>query len=165
MIQKITPWLWFDHEAEEAASFYVSVFGNSRILNITHYGEAAASAAGMPKGSVLTVEFELEGQGFAALNGGSAFTISPAISFMVSCETQEEIDRLWEKLTEGGEEVQCGWLTDRFGVSWQIVPAVMIEMMKDKDPERTERAMQAMLTMVKLDIAALKRAYEGPGTA
>ena len=159
-MQKFTPCLWFDGEAEEAAQFYVSVFPNSRIVNVTHYGEAAAKASGWPKGSVMTVDFQLDGQSFLALNAGPEYSFSPAISFMVNCETQEEIDRLWQKLTEGGAEVECGWLTDKFGLSWQIVPAVLAEMMKDPDPRRFDRVMHALIGMKKLDLATLKQAYE-----
>ncbi|MFB3883323.1 MAG: VOC family protein [Armatimonadota bacterium] len=160
-MQKITPCLWFDGQAEEAATFYCSVFGNSKISSITRYGEAAAEASGMPKGSVMLVAFQLEGQDFVALNGGPEFTFSPAISLMVSCETQAEVDRLWEKLTEGGEEVECGWLRDKYGVSWQIVPSILGEVMQDKDPVKTERFMRAVLKMKKFDVEELKRAYEG----
>jgi predicted 3-demethylubiquinone-9 3-methyltransferase (glyoxalase superfamily) len=158
--RRITPFLWFDENAEEAAKFYVSVFRNSRIVNIAHYGEAGAAASGRPKGSVMTVSFTLDGQEFVALNGGPVFTFSPAISFAVGCKTQKEIDELWEKLSEGGEELECGWLKDRYGVAWQIMPAALVEMMDDSDPERSERVMQAMLQMKKLDIAVLKKAYE-----
>lgn len=159
-LQKITPFLWFDSNAEEAAKFYVSLFENSKILSVTHYSEAMAEAAGRPKGSVMTVEFELEGQRFMAINGGPVFKFSEAISFMVSCDTQAEIDRLWEKLSEGGEPNVCGWLKDKYGLSWQITPTILIELMEKGDPVRSERMMKAMLQMTKLDIAALKRAYE-----
>jgi predicted 3-demethylubiquinone-9 3-methyltransferase (glyoxalase superfamily) len=157
--RRITPFLWFDDNAEEAATFYVSIFRNSRIGNIAHYGEAGAAASGRPKGSVMTVSFTLDGQEFVALNGGPVFTFSPAISFAVGCETQKEIDELWEKLSEGGEELECGWLKDRYGVAWQIMPAALVEMMSDSDPERSERVMRAMLRMKKLDIAGLEKAY------
>lgn len=159
-IQKITPFLWFDDNAEEAAKFYVSIFRNSKIVNVTRYGEAGAKASGRSKGSVMTVAFELEGQSFVGLNGGPIFTFSPAISFAVNCDTQKEIDDLWEKLCDGGEEVECGWLKDKYGVSWQIVPAVLGEMMSDPDPDKAERVMQAVIQMKKLDIAGLKKAYE-----
>jgi len=159
-MQRITPNLWFDHQADEAARFYVALFPNSRIGTVTRYGEAEAAVARRPKGSVLTVTFELEGQEFVALNGGPVFQFSPAISFSVNCKTQEEVDRLWEKLSEGGEPQPCGWLKDRYGVSWQIVPTVLVEMLQDKDPARSQSVMRAMLQMKKLDIAALKRAYE-----
>lgn len=161
-MKKITPFLWFDDNAEEAAKFYGSIFRNSRIVNVARYGEAGAKASGRPKGSVMTVAFELEGQPFVALNGGPVFTFSPAISFAVSCDTQKEIDELWEKLTDGGEEVECGWLKDKYGVSWQIVPAGLGEMMSDPDTARSERVMQALVQMKKLDIAPLRKAYEQP---
>jgi predicted 3-demethylubiquinone-9 3-methyltransferase (glyoxalase superfamily) len=160
-IQKITPFLWFDTQAEEAAAYYVSIFKNSRIKGVTRYDAASSQAAGRPKGSVMTVDFELDGQPFTALNGGPMFTFTEAISFVVHCESQQEVDHFWEKLAAGGQEVQCGWLKDRYGVSWQVVPSVMLEMLQDKDPEKARRAMAAMLTMKKLDIAALKKAYEG----
>jgi predicted 3-demethylubiquinone-9 3-methyltransferase (glyoxalase superfamily) len=160
IMQKITPHLWFDNNAEEAAKFYTSIFKNSKIIYISRYGEAAAEVSGRPKGTVMTVIFELEGQRFMALNGGPTFKFSPAISFLVDCETQEEVDELWEKLSEGGgEKEQCGWLKDRFGVSWQIVPNVLGEMLQDKDAKKSERVMQAMLQMKKIDIDGLKKAY------
>jgi predicted 3-demethylubiquinone-9 3-methyltransferase (glyoxalase superfamily) len=157
----ITPCLWFDDQAEEAVKLYVSIVKNSRIGSIARYGDEGAKAAGRPKGSVMTVMFQLDGQEFMALNGGPVFTFSPAISLMVNCETQEEVDRTWQKLSEGGEPGQCGWLTDRYGVSWQIVPTVLGQMMQDKDAAKTERVMKAMLQMTKLDVEGLKRAYEG----
>jgi predicted 3-demethylubiquinone-9 3-methyltransferase (glyoxalase superfamily) len=160
-IQKITPFLWFDSQAEEAAHFYTSIFKNSRIASVARYDEEGARAAGRPKGSVMTVSFELDGQEFTALNGGPLFKFTEAISFVVSCETQEEVDSFWEKLAAGGHEVQCGWLKDRFGLSWQVVPTILPEMLQDKDPEKSKRVMAAMLTMKKLDIAALRKAYEG----
>jgi predicted 3-demethylubiquinone-9 3-methyltransferase (glyoxalase superfamily) len=159
-MQKITPCLWFDDKAEEAVNFYASVFNKSKIKDVTRYGEAGAKVAGRPKGTVMTVTFELEGQEFMALNGGPVFKFSPAISLMVHCETQEELDELWEKLSSGGEKGQCGWLTDKYGVSWQIVPAVLGEMLQDKDAERSERVMGALLQMNKFDIETLKRAYQ-----
>jgi predicted 3-demethylubiquinone-9 3-methyltransferase (glyoxalase superfamily) len=159
-MQKIIPCLWFDDKAEEAVNFYASVFNRSKIKDVTRYGEAGAKVAGRPKGTVMTVTFELEGQEFMALNGGPVFKFSPAISLMVHCETQEELDELWEKLSSGGEKGQCGWLTDKYGVSWQIVPAVLGEMLQDKDAERSERVMGALLQMNKLDIETLKRAYQ-----
>jgi len=159
-MQKISPFLWFDNQAEEAVNFYTSIFKNSKILSVTRYGEAGAKAAGRPKGSVMTVVFELGGQEFIALNGGPVFTFSPAISFVVNCETQEEVDELWEKLSEGGEKEQCGWLKDKYGVSWQIVPTVLGKMMQDKDPKKSEKVMKAMLQMDKIDIKTLKQAYE-----
>ncbi len=159
-MQKITPCLWFDDQAEEAAKFYVSVFNNSKMGTIARYGEAGAEATGRPLGSVMTVTFQLEGQDFMALNGGPVFMFSPAISLMVDCKAQEEVDELWEKLTEGGTIQQCGWLQDKYGVSWQIVPTVLSEMLQDKDTEKSERVMRAMLSMTKLDIRTLEQAYE-----
>jgi len=156
-MQKITPFLWFDDNAEEAMNFYVSIFRNSRILSVTRYGEAGPGA----KGSVMTGKFQLEGQEFVALNGGPHFKFTEAISFVVNCETQEEVDEFWEKLSEGGEESQCGWLKDKYGLSWQIVPTILIEMLQDKDPEKSQRVMKAMLQMIKIDIKTLKQAYEG----
>jgi predicted 3-demethylubiquinone-9 3-methyltransferase (glyoxalase superfamily) len=160
-MQKITPDLWFDNNAEEAAKFYTSIFKNSKIIHIARYGEAAAKVSGRPKGTVMTVIFELEGQRFMALNGGPIFKFSPAISFLVNCETQEEVDELWEKLSEGGEKEQCGWLKDKYGVSWQIVPNALGEMLQDKDAKKSERVMEAMLQMKKIDIDGLKKAYAG----
>ena len=157
MQQKIVPNLWFDTEAEEAAGFYTSVFENSRIVNVTRYTEAGPRAAG----TVMTVEFELDGQRFIGINGGPEFTFDEAVSFQISCETQEEVDYYWERLSEGGEEGPCGWLKDRYGLSWQVVPAGMEELFADPDPKRAERAMQAMLGMGKLDIAALRNAADG----
>lgn len=158
-MNKFTPCLWFDSNAEEAVKFYTSVFKNSKITNIARYGEAGAEASGRPKGSVMTVAFELDGQAFLALNGGPMFTFSPAISFIANCKTQAEVDELWEKLSEGGEKEQCGWLRDKYGVSWQIVPTVLPEMLLDENPAKSERVMQAMLQMTKIDIETLKRAY------
>jgi predicted 3-demethylubiquinone-9 3-methyltransferase (glyoxalase superfamily) len=160
-MQRITPFLWFDHQAEEAARFYVSIFKNSRIASIARYDDEAAKASGRPKGSVMTAAFELDGQNFTALNGGPLFKFTEAISLVVNCETQEEVDHFWEKLSAGGQEVQCGWLKDRFGVSWQVVPTVLTEMLQDKDPEKSKRVMAAMLKMKKISIAGLKNAYEG----
>jgi len=159
--QKITPFLWFDSQAEEAANFYVSIFKQSRIDGITRYDDEASKAAGRPKGSVMTVEFELDGQKFIALNGGPHFKFTEAISLFVSCENQKEVDYFWEKLSAGGQEVECGWLKDRFGLSWQVVPTALLEMLQDKDPEKSKRTMAAMLKMKKLDVDALKKAYEG----
>jgi predicted 3-demethylubiquinone-9 3-methyltransferase (glyoxalase superfamily) len=159
-MQKITPFLWFDDKAEEAANFYVSIFGNSKITGITRYGEAGSEVAGRPKGTVMTVVFRLDGQEFVALNGGPVFTFSPAISFVVNCETQEEVDKLWDKLSEGGEIEQCGWLKDKYGVSWQIVPTILGEMLQDKDTEKSEEVMKAMLQMKKIDIKGLEQAYQ-----
>jgi predicted 3-demethylubiquinone-9 3-methyltransferase (glyoxalase superfamily) len=162
-IQKITPCLWFDHQGEEAATFYVSVFRNSRITKISRYGEAGKEIHGRAAGSVMTVEFELDGQAFTALNGGPVFTFNEAISLQVNCETQNEVDYFWEKLSAGGDPKaqQCGWLKDRFGLSWQIVPTVMAELMAHSDPAVGERTMAAMLQMKKLDVAALQRAAAG----
>jgi len=158
--QKITPFLWFDGNAEEAVNLYVSIFENSEIGDITRYGKEGPG----PEGSVMTVEFRLRGQDFVALNGGPEFRFTEAVSFLVNCETQEEIDRFWKKLSEGGEEGPCGWLKDRYGLSWQIAPSVLGEMLQDKDPEKAGRVMQAMLQMGKIDIATLRRAYEGQAT-
>ena len=155
-MQKITPYLWFDNQAEEAASFYVSLFENSGISSASRFGEGVPG----PAGSVMTVNFQIEGQEFIALNGGPYFKFTEAISLFVNCETQEEVDELWAKLTEGGEEGQCGWLKDRYGLSWQIVPTVLGELLGDPDPKKAQNVMQAMLQMRKLDIAALRRAYE-----
>src|SRR5271167_1773312 len=155
-MQKITPFLWFDKQAEEAVNFYTSIFKNSRILKVVRYDEAGTEASGRPKGTVMTVAFVLEGQEFVALNGGPHFTFSPAISFVVNCKTQEEVDELWEKLSEGGEKQRCAWLKDKYGVSWQIVPTVLVEMLQDRDPEKSKRVMNAMLQMDKIDIQALK---------
>lgn len=161
-MQKIAPCLWFDHQAEEAAKFYLSIFKKSKIGNITHYGEASAKVSGRPKESVMTVTFEIEGQEFVALNGGPHFKFSEAISFMVRCETQKEIDEMWEKLSQGGEKGQCGWLKDKYGLSWQIVSPVWDEMLRDKDVKKSERVMNAILQMTKPDIKTLKQAYEQP---
>lgn len=160
-LQKISPNLWFDNEAEEAARFYVSIFKNSRIGDITHYGPSAAAMSGKSVGSVLTVTFELEGQEFIALNGGPQFKFTEAISLGVNCDTQQEVDKLWAKLTLGGEPGPCGWLKDRYGVSWQVVPRILFEMMLDRDPERVERVMKAVLQMQKLDLAGLQEAFDG----
>ena len=162
IIQKITPCLWFDNQAEEAAKFYVSLFNNSAIGAITRYGREGFEVHGRPEGSVLTVSFRIESQEFTALNGGPHFKFSEAISFVVRCETQAEVDRYWDKLGEGGDERarQCGWLKDKYGVSWQIVPAALFEMMSGTDSIKSERVMRAVLQMKKLDVAALRRAYE-----
>jgi predicted 3-demethylubiquinone-9 3-methyltransferase (glyoxalase superfamily) len=157
-IQKITPCLWFDDQAEEAAEFYVSLFGDSKVTDVGRYGEAGPRPAGM----AMTVMFQLAGQQFMGLNGGPEFKFDEAISFHVGCDSQEEVDELWAKLTaDGGEEGQCAWLKDKFGVSWQIVPTVLGEMLGDRDPEKSQRVMKAMLQMKKIDIAGLKRAYDG----
>jgi predicted 3-demethylubiquinone-9 3-methyltransferase (glyoxalase superfamily) len=161
-MQKITPFLWFDNQAEEAAKFYTSVFKNSKIGRILRYDEASAKAAGRPAGSVLTVEFEIEGQKFTALNGGPQFKFNESISFVVNCKTQEEVDYFWEKLTAGGgQEVECGWLRDKFGLSWQVTPTVLIDMLNDKDPKKAGRVMKAMMQMQKIEINKLKAAYAG----
>ncbi len=157
---KITPCLWFDNQAEEAVNFYVSIFKNSKVGRIACYGEAGAKVSGRPKGSVMTVTFEIEGQEFLALNGGPHFKFTEAISFIVNCETQKEIDEMWEKLSESGAKGRCGWLKDKYGLSWQIVPPVLGEMLQDKDAEKSERVMKAMLQMNKIDIKTLKQAYE-----
>lgn len=159
-MKRITPCLWFDDKAEEAVKFYVSIVPHSKIRNVARYGEEGAKISGRPKGTVMTVTFELDGQEFMALNGGPVFKFSPAISFIVNCETQQEVDRLWEKLSEGGEKEQCGWLKDKYGVSWQIVPTVLGEMLQDKDPKKSERVMKALLQMKKIDIRGLRQAYE-----
>ena len=159
--QKITTFLWFDSQAEEAASFYVSIFKNSRIVGVTRYDDESSKAAGRPQGSVMTVVFELDGQVFTALNGGPLFKFTEAISLVVNCESQKEVDYFWDKLTAGGQEVECGWLKDRYGVSWQITPTALLEMIADKDPEKSRRTMKAMLTMKKLDVEVLKKAYDG----
>jgi predicted 3-demethylubiquinone-9 3-methyltransferase (glyoxalase superfamily) len=158
---KITPFLWFNDNAEEAVKFYTSIFKKSKIGKIARYDEAGEKVAGRPAGSVMTVEFQLEDQDFVALNGGPVFKFTEAISFVVNCGTQEEVDYYWEKLSEGGKEVQCGWLKDKFGLSWQIVPTILGELMSDKDPVKSQRVMEAMLKMVKLDINKLKAAYAG----
>jgi predicted 3-demethylubiquinone-9 3-methyltransferase (glyoxalase superfamily) len=157
MSQKITPNLWFDTEAEEAAGFYTSVFPNSRIVNATRYTEAGPRPAGM----VMTVEFELDGQRFVAINGGPRFTFDEAISFQITCETQDDVDAYWEQLSHGGEEGPCGWLKDRYGLSWQVVSSGMEQLLADPDPQRAQRAVQAMLQMGKLDIGALRDAADG----
>ncbi len=161
--QKIIPTLWYDDQAEEAVDFYISIFKNSRKGSVTRYGEAAAKVAGRPEGSVLTVNFQIEGQEFIALNGGPVFKFTEAVSFLVECETQKEIDYYWEKLTEGGEESQCGWLKDKYGLSWQISPAVLNEILQDPDTTKSERVMQVFLQMKRIDIKTLLRAYEGRG--
>ena len=157
-MQKITPFFWFDNQAEEAARFYTSIFKNSRIGKIARYGKEGEKVAGRPAGSVMTVEFQLEGQDFVALNGGPHFKFTEAISFVVNCKTQAEVDRFWKKLSAGGKEVQCGWLKDKYGLSWQIVPTVLGKLLSDKDTAKSHRVMEAMLKMVKLDIKKLKQA-------
>lgn len=156
-MQKITPFLWFDGQAEEAMHFYVSIFKNSKVVGLSRYGENGPG----PAGTVMTATFQLEGQEFTALNGGPHFTFSPAISFFVNCETQGEVDDLWGKLSAGGEPQQCGWLRDKYGVSWQVIPSALPELLQDKDAEKAGRVMQAMLQMTKIDIDLLKQAYAG----
>ena len=159
MTQKITPFLWFNDNAEEAINFYTSIFKNSRILETTRYGDAGP----VPKGSVMTMTFQLEGQQFYALNGGPHYAFTPAISLFVDCNTQDEVDSLWNKLLEGGgKPVQCGWLTDRFGLSWQIIPNTLMQLLRDKDPRKSQRVMQAMMKMIKIDVAQLQQAYDQP---
>jgi predicted 3-demethylubiquinone-9 3-methyltransferase (glyoxalase superfamily) len=162
-VQPITPCLWFDSQAEEAARYYTSIFENSRIGTITRYSEAGHDVHGQPAGKVMTVEFELNGQPFTALNGGPHFKFNEAVSFQIMCRTQEEVDRYWNKLSQGGDPTaqQCGWLKDKYGLSWQVVPTVLVEMMSDPDREKADRTMEAMLQMKKIDISALERAFEG----
>ena len=162
-MQKITPFLWFDHQAEAAVRFYTSIFKNSKIRKIARYGENEAKASGRPKGSVMTVQFQLAGHEFVALNGGPHFKFTEAISFVVSCRTQAEVDYFWRRLSAGGKEVQCGWLKDKYGISWQIVPTVLGELLSNKDAAKAQRVMDALLKMVKLDIKKLKRACEPAG--
>jgi predicted 3-demethylubiquinone-9 3-methyltransferase (glyoxalase superfamily) len=156
-MQRITPFLWFDDDAEEAANFYTSIFKNSKIKGVSRYGEAGPG----PKGSVMVVNFELDGEEFIALNGGPQFQFTEAISFVVNCKNQEELDHYWGRLTEGGQPVQCGWLKDKFGLSWQVTPTILAELMQDKDPAVRERVMKQMMQMVKLDIEPLKQAAKG----
>ena len=156
-MQKITPFLWFDGRAEEAANFYTSVFKNANITEITRYGDAGPG----PKGDVMMATFDLDGNTFIALNGNRQFQFSPAVSFFILCDSQDEVDHFWEKLSGGGKTIQCGWLTDKFGVTWQVVPKILLEMLRDKDAARSQRVMKAMMQMIKLDIAALKQAYNG----
>jgi len=154
-MQKITPFLWFDHQAEEAMNFYTSIFKNSKKGQVSRYGEGAP----VPKGTVMTAQFEIEGQPFIALNGGPHYKPTPAISFLVDCKTQEEVDHLWSSLSDGGQPLQCGWITDKFGITWQIIPSILTELMSDKDPQKSQRVVKAMMQMVKIDIEGLKRAY------
>jgi predicted 3-demethylubiquinone-9 3-methyltransferase (glyoxalase superfamily) len=156
-MQKITPFLWFDSNAEEAMNFYTSIFKNSKVGQVRRYGDAGPG----PKGSVMTGTFSIEGQEFMALNGGPHYKFTPAISFFVNCESQEEVDELWAKLSAGGEVMQCGWLKDKFGVSWQIIPKALGELLGDKDPQKSQRVMKAMMKMIKIDVEGLRRAYEG----
>jgi predicted 3-demethylubiquinone-9 3-methyltransferase (glyoxalase superfamily) len=155
-MQKITPFLWFDGKAEEAMNFYISIFKNSKVVTVSRFGDAGPG----PKGTVMTATFQLDGQNFVALNGGPHFTFTPAISFFVNCETQEEVDELWEKLSEGGEKGRCGWLKDKYGLSWQIVPTDLGKLLHDKDAAKAKRVTQAMLQMSKIDIQKLKQAYD-----
>ena len=155
-MQKIVPFLWFDDKAEEAMNFYVSIFKNSKVVSVSRYGDAGPG----PKGSVMSAIFELEGQRFHALNGGPVFTFTPAISLFVNCETQAEVDDLWEKLSQGGAKDQCGWLKDKYGVSWQVVPTILGKLLGDKNPKKAGRVMQAMMQMKKIDIAGLQQAYD-----
>ena len=160
-MQKMTPCLWFDNQAEEAVNFYVSIFKNSKIGAVARYSEEAANVSGRPAGSVMTIKFELDGQEFLALNGGPIFQFSPAVSFIVNCDTQSEIDHLWKELCTGGKVMECGWLQDKYGVTWQIVPSVLDTMMQDKDTVKTGRVMSELLKMTKLEIEPLQRAYRG----
>lgn len=160
-MQKITPFLWFDDQAEEAANFYTSIFGNSKILHVSRYDEAGSKAANRPVGSAMVVNFILEGQEFTALNGGPVFKFNESVSFVVNCESQAEVDRLWDKLSVDPKAEQCGWLKDKFGLSWQIIPTSLGQLLGDKDPAKAGRVMQAMLKMKKIDIAELRKAYEG----
>jgi predicted 3-demethylubiquinone-9 3-methyltransferase (glyoxalase superfamily) len=163
MMQRITPFLWFEKKAEEAVEFYTSIFKNSKILGTTRYDEAGSRVSGRPKGSVMTVAFQIEGQNFTALNGGpvAGFKFSPAVSFVVSCKNQREIDYFWSRLSKGGKTDQCGWLEDKYGVTWQIVPTVLAKMLQDKDKKKVSRVTEAFLRMKKFDIATLERAYKG----
>ncbi|PYQ47706.1 MAG: hypothetical protein DMF59_18170 [Acidobacteria bacterium] len=156
-MQKITPFLWFDNQAEEAAKFYTSIFKNSKIKNVSRYGDAGPG----PKGQVMVVAFELAGQEFLALNGGPQFKFTEAVSMMVNCETQEEVDYFWDKLSAGGQIIECGWLKDKYGFPWQVTPVILNEMLRDKDPVKSQRVMKAMLQMKKIDIPTLKKAYDG----
>jgi predicted 3-demethylubiquinone-9 3-methyltransferase (glyoxalase superfamily) len=155
-VQKITPFLWFDGKAEEAMNYYVSVFKNSKVVRVSRYGDAGPG----PKGTVMSATFQLDGQEFFALNGGPQFTFTPAISFFVNCETQQEVDELWDKLSAGGRKDRCGWLQDRFGVSWQVIPSILGKLLQDKDTEKANRVMKAMLQMDKIDIKRLQQAYD-----
>ena len=165
-MQRITPFLWFDNQAEEAVSFYTSIFKNSSIMSMARYGEEGAEASGRPKGTVMTIAFQLDGQEFVALNGGPHFKFTEAISFVVNCESQNEVDYYWENLSEGGDAKaqQCGWLKDKYGLSWQVVPTVLGELLSDPDPHKSQRVMKAMLQMKKIDIDTLKQASAGQDT-
>ncbi len=160
-MQKLSTCLWFNNNAEEAVNFYTSIFKDSKIKATTRYGEISSVESGQEKGSIMTISFELAGQDYLALNGGSIYAFTPAVSIIVTCDTQEEIDYYWKSLSAGGQEVQCGWLTDKFGLSWQIVPTAVYEMMNEGDPKKSDRMMSALINMVKLDLAALKKAYAG----
>jgi predicted 3-demethylubiquinone-9 3-methyltransferase (glyoxalase superfamily) len=164
-MSKITPFLWFEDQAEEAVNFYTSIFKNSKIGDVARYSDSGACVSGRKAGSVMTVAFELDGQKFIALNGGPEFKFNEAVSFVINCETQQEVDHMWSKLTEGGHEVQCGWLRDKYGISWQVVPTVISEIMSGEEPEKSERAMQALLQMKKIDIEKLKAAYNAETVA
>lgn len=155
-MQKIAPFLWFDNQAEEAANFYASIFKNSKIVNVVRYGEAGPG----PKGTVMIVSFQLNGQDFTALNGGPQFSFTPAVSFVVDCKTQQEVDDLWERLSQGGEKLQCGWLRDKYGLSWQIVPSILPELMQTKNEKKSQNVMKAMLQMTKMEIQRLQQAYD-----
>jgi predicted 3-demethylubiquinone-9 3-methyltransferase (glyoxalase superfamily) len=157
-MQKITPFLWFDNQAEEAVNFYISIFKNSKMGSVSRYDEAGAKASGRPKGSLMTASFSLDGQEFVALNGGPHFKFTEAISFVINCETQEDVDYYWEKLTEGGQESQCGWLKDKFGLSWQVVPSILSKLLSNPDPQKSQKVMKAMLQMKKIVIADLQQA-------
>ena len=159
--QQITPCLWFDKNAEEAANFYITIFKNSKITRVVRFGKAGQEVHGGKPGSVLAIDFELDGQKFASLNGGPQFKFSEAVSFQVPCETQEEIDYYWSALSKGGSESNCGWLKDKFGLSWQVFPGRLLEMLRDSDREKADRAMSAMVKMSKIDLATIERAYEG----
>jgi predicted 3-demethylubiquinone-9 3-methyltransferase (glyoxalase superfamily) len=160
-MKSITPFLWFDKDAEEAMNFYTSIFPNSKIKNVQRYGKEGEAVSGMPEGSIMTATFELNGQEFTAINGGPIYKFTEAVSFLVECDSQEEVDHFWNALTAGGEEVQCGWLKDKFGLSWQIIPSLLGKLMSDPDPVKSGRVMQAMLQMKKIDCAKLQAAYEG----
>jgi len=155
-MQKIIPFLWFNGQAEEAMNFYTSIFKNSKVLSVARYGDAGPG----PKGSVMTAQFEVEGHQFVALNGGPQYTFTPAVSFLVNCTTQDEVDHLWDRLSAGGQEMPCGWVTDKFGLTWQVIPTLLPELLAGRDPQKAQRVMQAMLQMKKIDIAALRRAHD-----
>jgi predicted 3-demethylubiquinone-9 3-methyltransferase (glyoxalase superfamily) len=162
-MSKITPFLWFDDRAEEAARFYTSIFRKSKIRKVVHYADAAAKASGRPAGSVMTIEFQIEGQKFIALNGGPYFKFTEAVSFVVHCRTQAEVDRFWTKLSSGGRQGQCGWLKDKFGLSWQVIPDILVDLLDSADAAKTQRVMEALLCMRKIDIKKLKRSFAESG--